>query len=74
MSELKSVIQRILASKKVALAAVAAVANFVAQAFGVDVSSGAMAIANVLFAALVGAQTLLDIRWGSNSDGTGQAK
>ncbi len=68
---LKDAIARILASKKAILASLAAAANFIAVSLGTDPTEAVMLVANGLFGVLLGAQILLDLRWGSTSDGTG---
>lgn len=68
---IKDAIARILASKKAILASLAAACNLVAVSMGTDPTEGAMMVGNALFGILLGAQILLDLRWGSTSDGTG---
>ena len=64
-------IRRILESKKFIFAAAVPVANFVAQVFGVDLMQPGMYLLDVTFSGLALAQWVLDLRWGSSSDGTG---
>ncbi len=65
-----NVIKRILDSKKVALLMVPVVANFVLDAFGIDITAVSVLILNAAFAGLALAQFVLDLRFGSSSDGT----
>jgi hypothetical protein len=69
--KIKAAIDRILGSQKVIMASVASACNFVAVSFGANPTEGVMLIVNALFSLLIGAQILLDLRWGSPSDGTG---
>lgn len=64
-------LNRIIGSQKVILGAVAGFSNLAANFSGQDPTEGVMLIVNGIFGMLIGAQTLLDLRWGSKSDGTG---
>lgn len=66
-----NVITRLLGSQKTVLAVLGSLANAVLAATGVDPTEGVALIANSLFGVLLGAQVLLDLRWGSQSDGSG---
>jgi hypothetical protein len=72
-STIGTALDRIIGSKKVLLAAIAGIANAVAATTGQNPMEGFMLVANGLFGALITLQGLLDLRWGSKSDGTGGA-
>lgn len=66
-----NVIRRIVASKKAIYAMVPVVANAAGAVIGADVQHPAMLVLDLAFASLLLAQWILDLRWGSPSDGTG---
>lgn len=71
------VLMRIVSSKKVALAAVTLLGD-IGLVWGFDVpveqlTQGVGAVWNGLGALLITSQSLLDLKWGSPSDGTGQS-
>ncbi len=68
-----NLITRILHSKKAVYVAIPVFANLVAEVFGFDVTNVAMLMVDLGFAGLAVSQLALDLRWGSASDGTGQA-
>lgn len=63
-------IGRILNSKKALYAMVPVVVNAVASFGGADLTQPAIVILDAAFALLIVAQTVLDLRFGSASDGT----
>ena len=64
-------LNRIIGSQKVIMSTIAGLTNVAAGFVGQDPTEGVMLVVNALFGLLIGAQTLLDLRWGSKSDGTG---
>jgi len=66
-------IRRIIGSKKAIYAMVPVFANAVSSVAGVDPQAPALLVLDLGFAALLLVQFLLDLRWGSTSDGTGKA-
>jgi len=65
-------IRKIVGSQKSILVAVAALTNVVADLFGIDVTAPTMMVVDSAFVLLVVIQGMLDMRWGSQSDGTGE--
>lgn len=70
----KATLGRIVGSQKAFYALVPTVANGVAAVCGVDITQPAILVLDAAFALLFLAQWLLDLRWGSPSDGTGEFK
>lgn len=71
---MRELLGRILGSQKFVYALVPGLANVVASAFGVDITQPAILALDAAFAALFLGQWILDLRWGSPSDGTGEFK
>ncbi len=65
-------VMRIVNSQKVILATIAGVSSLAASWMGFDPTEGVMLIANAAFGLLIAIQGILDFKWGSKSDGTGQ--
>ena len=72
MNRFKELLPRILGSKKAIYAYIPIGINAVATLFGVDIATSKMVLTvDLFFGALLAAQFLLDLRWGSQSDGSG---
>ena len=72
MDQFKKLLPRILGSKKAIYAYIPIAVNAVATVFGVDVATSKMVmIVDLFFGGLLAAQFMLDLRWGSQSDGSG---
>ena len=68
---MQELLSRILASKKAMYAAIPAVAHVVFDLAGVDMTNASLLTLDAFFAMLLVGQLMLDMRWGSSSDGTG---
>lgn len=73
MDKLKDLIKRIIASKKFFYALVPVLANLIVAITGHDPTTPLILAIDAAFALLLLIQFLLDLRWGSPSDGTGRA-
>lgn len=72
LEKISQTLGRIVGSKKAVLVFVPLLASACVALFGVDPTEGLMLLVNSGFGLLAGAQLLLDLRWGSTSDGTGE--
>ncbi len=68
---MKEALRRISKSKKAIYAAVPMLISVVTLATGQDVGHQALLVVDAFFAMLLVAQTMLDMRWGSQSDRSG---
>lgn len=71
-AEMLKAIAKIVGSQKSILLAVGAMTNVIADLFGIDITQPAMLVVDSAFVLLVVIQGMLDMRWGSQSDGTGE--
>lgn len=66
----ENVITRIVNSKKAIYAVIPVVANVIVSVFGYDPTSTVILVLDAAFAALLFFQGVIDVRFGSQSDGT----
>jgi hypothetical protein len=72
MEGLRAAIKRIISSQKAIYVAGGLIANAVAGLIGIDLTAPMVLALDFAFAALFLGQWVLDLRWGSPSDGTGE--